>query len=188
MSRQYIYQVEDLTKKHGQKTVLDDIWLAFYPGAKIGVLGPNGAGKSTLLRIMAGQDTEFEGKLKFCGAIRIDGHFKGEISGDGTLIVGEGATIDSDIHVSQILNSGEIQGNVITDKRIEVSASGKVLGDIRSPTMVVSEGAVIDGNCRMNDTEKKDERKLAVVTLDKSEKNLLPESSPEEQSDASSGG
>ena len=64
MSRQYIYQVEDLTKKHGQRTVLDDIWLAFYPGAKIGVLGPNGAGKSTLLRIMAGQDTEFEGTAR----------------------------------------------------------------------------------------------------------------------------
>ena len=64
MARQYIYQVEDLTKKHGQKTVLDDIWLAFYPGAKIGVLGPNGAGKSTLLRIMAGQDTEFEGTAR----------------------------------------------------------------------------------------------------------------------------
>jgi sulfate-transporting ATPase len=64
MSRQYIYQVEDLTKKHGQKTVLDNIWLAFYPGAKIGVLGPNGAGKSTLLRIMAGQDTEFEGTAR----------------------------------------------------------------------------------------------------------------------------
>ncbi|MGB1815237.1 MAG: energy-dependent translational throttle protein EttA, partial [Rubripirellula sp.] len=61
MSRQYIYQVENLTKKHGQKVVLDDIWLAFYPGAKIGVLGPNGAGKSTLLRIMAGQDTDFDG-------------------------------------------------------------------------------------------------------------------------------
>jgi sulfate-transporting ATPase len=64
MSRQYIYQIEDLTKKHGQKTVLEDIWLAFYPGAKIGVLGPNGAGKSTLLRIMAGQDNEFEGTAR----------------------------------------------------------------------------------------------------------------------------
>ncbi len=64
MSRQYIYQVEHLTKKHGQKTILDDVWLAFYPGAKIGVLGPNGAGKSTLLRIMAGQDTEFDGTAK----------------------------------------------------------------------------------------------------------------------------
>ncbi|MCG8652707.1 MAG: energy-dependent translational throttle protein EttA [Pirellulales bacterium] len=64
MSRQYIYQVENLTKKHGQKTVLDDVWLAFYPGAKIGVLGPNGAGKSTLLRIMAGQDTDFDGTAR----------------------------------------------------------------------------------------------------------------------------
>ncbi|MEM9589150.1 MAG: energy-dependent translational throttle protein EttA [Planctomycetota bacterium] len=64
MSRQYIYQVEGLTKKHGQKVVLEDVHLAFYPGAKIGVLGPNGAGKSTLLRIMAGQDTEFDGSAR----------------------------------------------------------------------------------------------------------------------------
>ncbi|QDT03365.1 putative ABC transporter ATP-binding protein [Rubripirellula lacrimiformis] len=61
MSRHYIYQVENLVKKHGQKVVLDDVCLAFYPGAKIGVLGPNGAGKSTLMKIMAGKDTEFEG-------------------------------------------------------------------------------------------------------------------------------
>jgi ATP-binding cassette ChvD family protein len=61
MSRQFIFQVEGLTKKHGQRTVLDNVNLAFYPGAKIGVLGPNGAGKSTLMRIMAGQDNEFDG-------------------------------------------------------------------------------------------------------------------------------
>jgi sulfate-transporting ATPase len=61
MSRQYIYTIEHLTKKHGQKEVLKDIWLAFYPGAKIGVLGSNGAGKSTLLRIMAGVDKNFDG-------------------------------------------------------------------------------------------------------------------------------
>ena len=54
MSRQYIYTIERLTKKHGPREVLKNIWLAFYPGAKIGVLGRNGAGKSTLLRIMAG--------------------------------------------------------------------------------------------------------------------------------------
>ena len=54
MGKQYIYQIARLTKKHGQREVLKDIWLAFYPGAKIGVLGRNGSGKSTLLRIMAG--------------------------------------------------------------------------------------------------------------------------------------
>ncbi|MEM6468781.1 MAG: energy-dependent translational throttle protein EttA [Planctomycetota bacterium] len=64
MSRQFIFQIEGLTKKHGQRTVLDDVHLAFYPGAKIGVLGPNGAGKSTLMRIMAGMDTEFDGTAR----------------------------------------------------------------------------------------------------------------------------
>jgi energy-dependent translational throttle protein EttA len=64
MNRQYIFTIERLVKKHGQREVLNDIWLSFYPGAKIGVLGRNGAGKSTLLRIMAGEDTEFDGEAR----------------------------------------------------------------------------------------------------------------------------
>jgi energy-dependent translational throttle protein EttA len=64
MSRQYIFQMVDMTKKHGQKAVLSNIWLAFYPGAKIGVLGKNGSGKSTLLKIMAGIDKDFDGEAR----------------------------------------------------------------------------------------------------------------------------
>ncbi|MCH2611903.1 MAG: energy-dependent translational throttle protein EttA [Pirellulales bacterium] len=62
MSQKYIYTIVDLSKKHGSREVLKNIYLAFYPGAKIGVLGVNGSGKSTLLRIMAGLDKEFEGE------------------------------------------------------------------------------------------------------------------------------
>ncbi|HBE72300.1 MAG TPA: energy-dependent translational throttle protein EttA [Planctomycetaceae bacterium] len=64
MGKQYIFTMESMTKKHGQKEVLNDIWLSFYPGAKIGVLGSNGAGKSTLLRIMAGVDKDFDGEAR----------------------------------------------------------------------------------------------------------------------------
>ncbi len=64
MGNQYIYQMHGLTKKHAKRAVLEDIWLAFYPGAKIGVLGRNGAGKSTLLRIMAGEEKEFDGEAR----------------------------------------------------------------------------------------------------------------------------
>jgi ATP-binding cassette ChvD family protein len=64
MAQKYIYQMSALTKKIAQREVLKDIWLAFYPGAKIGVLGRNGSGKSTLLRIMAGLDREFDGEAK----------------------------------------------------------------------------------------------------------------------------
>ena len=64
MSQKYIFQMAALTKKIGQREVLKDIWLAFYPGAKIGVLGRNGSGKSTLLRIMAGKDKNFDGEAR----------------------------------------------------------------------------------------------------------------------------
>ncbi len=71
MNRQYIFTIADLTKKHGQREVLKNIWLAFYPGAKIGVLGRNGSGKSTLLRIMAGQDQEFDGEARLTSGFTV---------------------------------------------------------------------------------------------------------------------
>jgi energy-dependent translational throttle protein EttA len=83
VSRQYIYTIEHLTKKHGQREVLKDIWLAFYPGAKIGVLGRNGAGKSTLLRIMAGTDKTFDGEARLT-----DGFSRGYLSQEPQLSPG----------------------------------------------------------------------------------------------------
>ncbi len=65
MSSQFIFTMHRLSKLHPpEKTVLDNVTLAFYPGAKIGVLGYNGAGKSTLLRIMAGVDQEYRGEAQ----------------------------------------------------------------------------------------------------------------------------
>ena len=62
-SYQYVYVMKGLNKTYpGGKQVLKDIWLSFFPGAKIGVLGLNGAGKSTLLRVMSGQDDNFTGE------------------------------------------------------------------------------------------------------------------------------
>jgi ATP-binding cassette ChvD family protein len=63
MAPQFIYVMKGLRKViPPSRIILDDIWLSFYPGAKIGVLGPNGSGKSSLLRIMAGVDTDFQGE------------------------------------------------------------------------------------------------------------------------------
>ena len=62
-SYQYVFVMKGLTKIYpGGKKVLDNVWLSFYPGAKIGVLGANGAGKSTLMKIMAGMDKDFNGE------------------------------------------------------------------------------------------------------------------------------
>src|SRR5512142_121362 len=69
---QYVFVMKGLSKTYpGGKQVLKDIWLSFYPGAKIGIVGVNGAGKSTLMRIMAGLDKEFTGEAWAADGIRM---------------------------------------------------------------------------------------------------------------------
>ena len=87
MAPQFIYVMKGLRKViPPSRIILDDIWLSFYPGAKIGVLGPNGAGKSSLLRIMAGVDTEFQGEAWAHKGTRI-GYLPQEPELDATLDV-----------------------------------------------------------------------------------------------------
>lgn len=61
---EFIYQMYQARKAHGDKVILDDVTLSFYPGAKIGVVGPNGMGKSTLLKIMAGKEEVSNGDAR----------------------------------------------------------------------------------------------------------------------------
>ena len=71
MAAQYIFQMQGLTKAYpGNRKVFENIWLSFYPEAKIGVVGVNGSGKSTLLKIMAGLDKEFSGEAKAADGIK----------------------------------------------------------------------------------------------------------------------
>ena len=67
---QYIFTMLRLNKFYGQKQVLKDINLCFFPGAKIGIVGENGSGKSTVLRIMAGKDEEFQGRAELTKGFR----------------------------------------------------------------------------------------------------------------------
>ncbi|MBT5680628.1 MAG: ATP-binding cassette domain-containing protein, partial [Gammaproteobacteria bacterium] len=69
---QYVYTMQGVTKiVPPQRTILENIHLSFFPGAKIGVLGLNGSGKSSLLRIMAGEDTDIEGEARPQKDIRV---------------------------------------------------------------------------------------------------------------------
>src|SRR4030081_1637000 len=73
MAEQYIFTIENLSKSYGKREVLKNIWLAFYPGAKIGVIGSNGSGKSTLLRVMALAEKDFVGSARLTEGFTI-GH------------------------------------------------------------------------------------------------------------------
>jgi sulfate-transporting ATPase len=86
MPAHYIFSIENLSKAYGKKDVLKNIWISFYPGAKIGVIGGNGSGKSTLLRIMAGTETDFHGTARPASGTSI-GYLPQEPMLDATLDV-----------------------------------------------------------------------------------------------------
>ncbi len=113
-----------------------------------------------------GKDTEFEGKLMFHGTIRIDGHFKGEISATGNLIVGEDGMIEANIHVSYIIVRGEIHGNITADQRVDIRVPGKVFGNIQAPAVVIDEGVIFEGQTRMYQAKGAEKSDLPVIGSD----------------------
>ncbi len=117
MGEQYIMTIEHLTRMYDEKEVLSDIWLAFYPGAKIGVLGDNGSGKSTLLRIMAGEDKDFMGSVHPAKGIRI-GYFPQE------------PRLDPDKTVGECIDDAVAESRAIMDRFNELSMK---LGEEMSP-------------------------------------------------------
>ena len=120
---------------------------------------------SDQMNAFLGKDTEFEGKLSFSGAVRIDGSFKGEIVTEGTLIVGETANLAADVQASHIIVSGEVHGNIAAENRIEVHAPGKIIGNIEAPIITIDEGVVFEGNCRMQKQSEESEKDNKVAVL-----------------------
>lgn len=117
-----------------------------------------------------GKDTEFEGKLSFTGAVRLDGKFKGEIFTEGTLIIGETATIEADMRVARIIVSGQVRGNIDAGERLEIKAPGKVFGNIQAPTVIIEEGVLFEGNCKMQVGKEGADKKVAVLPKETSKK------------------
>lgn len=97
------------------------------------------------------QGCEFEGKLTFEGTVRVNGCFKGEIFSEGTLVVGEGAVLEAQIEVGCIIINGKVAGSIDAKDRIEMKSSAEVRGDIRARTLIIEEGVLFEGNCKMGE-------------------------------------
>ncbi len=95
------------------------------------------------------RDAEFEGKLTFEGTVQINGKFNGEIFSDGMLIVGDGAEVKANIDVGVVIISGTVMGTIRAKQKIEMVDHARVFGDIFSPALAVSEGAIFEGHCSM---------------------------------------
>jgi cytoskeletal protein CcmA (bactofilin family) len=94
------------------------------------------------------QGTELKGDLTFKGSFRIEGYFKGTVTSDSLLIIGERGKVEADVKVGQIIINGELKGNIQASDRVEIHNKGRVFGTIQTPRLIVEEGAYLDANCQ----------------------------------------
>jgi cytoskeletal protein CcmA (bactofilin family) len=107
---------------------------------------PTALGEITSL---LGRGSAFEGKLTFEGTVRIDGRFRGEVFSDDTLVIGEGALVEAEIDVGEIIIQGTVVGNIKAKRSIEIHAPGRVKGDIHTPSLQIDKGVIFEGRSFM---------------------------------------
>jgi len=101
---------------------------------------------------LLGRGATFEGKLTFEGTVRIDGRFKGEVFTDDVLVIGEGAHVEAEVDVGEVIIQGTVVGNVKAKRSIEIHAPGRVKGDLHTPSLQIDKGVIFEGRSFMEGT------------------------------------
>src|SRR4026209_3005961 len=107
------------------------------------------------INTLLGRGSEFEGKLTFEGTVRIDGTLKGEVFSDDVLIVGEGARLEAEVDVGEIIVQGTLIGNIRAKRSIELLTPGRVKGDLTTPSLQIDKGVIFEGRCFMEGVAEK---------------------------------
>ena len=106
--------------------------------------------KEGTLSSFVGNGTKLTGDITFKGMLRVDGFLTGHItSGDGTLLIGTNGQVDANMEVAVATIHGIVNGDVIATQRIEIGRTAKVAGNIQTPSLVVEQGGILEGSCRM---------------------------------------
>lgn len=95
------------------------------------------------------QGCEIEGRLNFVGTLVVNGKFQGELFSPDTLLVGETAELRAEVQVGIAIVSGMVTGNISARERVELRRNARIIGDIVTPVLVLEEGVVFDGRCKM---------------------------------------
>lgn len=107
------------------------------------------------INTLLGRGSEFEGKLTFEGTVRIDGRLKGEVFSDDVLVIGEGAHVEAEIDIGEIIIQGTVVGNIRAKRGIEIHAPGRVKGDLTTPSLQIDKGVVFEGRSFMEQVVEK---------------------------------
>src|SRR4030043_59855 len=104
------------------------------------------------------QGVTFSGELKFTNSLRIDGKFQGKINSTDELIIGEKGEVDAEIEVGRISISGIVKGTITAMDRVELFPTAKVTANITTKHLIISEGALFNGSCSMEQRRSVDHR------------------------------
>ena len=117
-----------------------------------------------------GAGTVLSGDTEFKGMLRIDGRYSGYIRSEkGSLIVSAGGVVDADIEVASAKINGTVNGDIVASGRLEFGRSARVRGNIQTPALVIEEGAIFEGSCRMQPQPKSEPAKTQKVETQKVE-------------------
>ena len=105
--------------------------------------------KGSDLTAFIDEGSEIEGKYTFSGTVMLNGKFRGEIASSDTLIIGEKGIVHATIRAGVVLISGQVVGNLSATERVELRGSARVFGDVEAPVIVMEEGVLFEGHCRM---------------------------------------
>lgn len=94
---------------------------------------------------MVGKGLILRGELSGDGDLHVQGHVEGKINVAGTVVIQEGASVQADISATEIIVAGVVRGNLAASSKIELSPTGYLVGDVRSPALIVREGAAVNG-------------------------------------------
>jgi len=112
--------------------------------------------------------TEFEGRIQSSKTIRIDGRVKGEVHCGQTVVVGESAHIEASIDAASVVISGEVKGDLSATSKITLQKTARVTGDLRTPGIVIEEGALLEGRIVIGpDEQQAAEKRPATRTPEK---------------------
>lgn len=118
--------------------------------------------KEGTLTGFVGNGTTLTGEANFKGMLRVDGGLSGRVSSqDGTLIVSTNGRVDANVEVAIAQIFGTVNGDIVASKRIEMGRVAKVTGNIQTPALVIENGAIFEGSCKMVQIKEASERREA---------------------------
>ena len=103
-----------------------------------------------------GSNAVFKGELTFKDTLCIDGEFEGKLTTSDKLIVAEEGVVLADIDAGIVICKGKIRGNIIASQRVEIHSTGKILGDVLSPSLMIEVGAVFNGKSYMPEYQREE--------------------------------